>query len=146
VPPFLLRVMNDRIKDVLENSWKQIKGIFPLFFLAVAVSTVIDFYMPHEIVYSVLGKNLLVAIPLAAFLGIILPIPRYVTYPIAYTLYLKGASLSVIFSLISGEVIVGSPDRDVMEFKFFGAKSYFLRMFLCTIFVILGGYAMELIF
>ena len=135
-----------RINEILKNSLKDIKRILPLFFLAVLVSTIIDFYVSAEIVYSVLGENLWIAIPLATIIGIILPIPRYATYPIAYALYLKGAPLSIVFSLISGEVILGAPDRDVMEFKFFGAKSYFLRFILCTIFVILGGFIMEVIF
>ena len=138
--------MYRRIHEIYVNSLEEMKHILPLFFLAILVSTVIDFYVSAEVVYSVLGENMLVAIPLAAIIGIVLPIPRYATYPIAFTLYLKGAPLSVVFALISGEVILGAPDRDVMEYKFFGARSYILRFALCTVFVILGGYLMEVIF
>jgi len=137
--------MYRRINEIYVNSLKDMKRILPLFFVAILISTIIDFFVSAELVYSVLGANLLVAIPLATIIGMVLPIPRYATYPIAFTLYLKGAPLSVVFTLISGEVILGAPDRDVMEFKFFGARSYILRFVLCTVFVILGGYLMEVI-
>jgi len=137
--------MYRRINEIYVNSLKDMKRILPLFFVAILISTIIDFFVSAELVYSVLGANLLVAIPLATIIGMVLPIPRYATYPIAFTLYLKGAPLSVVFTLISGEVILGAPDRDVMEFKFFGARSYILRFVLCTVFVILGGYLMEFI-
>jgi hypothetical protein len=133
----------NQIEKIYRNSLKEIKYIFPIFFAAVLLSALIELYIPNQIIYAVLGKNLLLSIPLATISGVILPIPRYATYPIAYTLYMKGATIGVIFSLISGEVIVGALDRDIMEFKFFGSKSYVLRMILCIIFVILGGFLIE---
>jgi uncharacterized membrane protein YraQ (UPF0718 family) len=119
--------------------------ILPLFGLAVLGSTALQLYVPREWVYSILGQNLLVAIPLAAVAGILLPIPRYATYPIAWALYQKGATLGVVYALIAGEVILGSLERDVMEFRFFGWRSYGLRTVLCTVFVILTAFLLELL-
>lgn len=133
----------NQIEKIYRNSLKEIKYIFPMFFVAVLFSALIELYIPNQIVYAVLGKDLLFSIPLATILGVVLPIPRYATYPIALTLYMKGASIGVVFSLISGEVIVESLDRDIMELKYFGSKSYVLRMILCTFFVILGGFLIE---
>jgi len=119
--------------------------ILPLFALAVLVSTALELFVPRDWVFSILGQNLLLAIPLAAIAGILLPIPRYATYPIALALFQKGATLSVVYALIAGEVILGSLERDIMEFRFFGWRSYALRTLLCTVFVIVTAFALEVL-
>ena len=136
--------MEKKVAYVLVDSLKDMKTIIPAFFIATLVGVTLEFYLPEEIAFTVLGKNPLLSIPLATVIGI-LPIPRYATYPIALSLFQKGASVGTIFALISGEVILGSPDRDVMEFKYFGWKAFVSRMILCTIFVIAGGLAVEVI-
>jgi uncharacterized membrane protein YraQ (UPF0718 family) len=119
--------------------------MLPLFSLAVLASTAMELFVPRDWIYSILGQNLLLAIPLATIAGIVLPIPRYATYPIALALYQKGATLGVVYGLIAGEVIVGSLERDIMEFRFFGWRSYVLRFALCTLLVVLTGYALEVV-
>jgi len=133
------------LKTLLVATLRDAGRILPLFALAVLVSTAMELFIPREWVYSILGQNLLVAIPLAAIAGILLPIPRYATYPIALALYQKGATLSVVYALIAGEVILGSLERDIMEFRFFGWRSYALRTVLCTVFVILTGFVLEVL-
>jgi len=137
--------MEKKVAYVLVDSLKDMKTIIPAFFIATLIGVVLEFYLPEEIAFTVLGKNPFLSIPLATVIGILLPIPRYATYPIALSLFQKGASVGTIFALISGEVILGSPDRDVMEFKYFGWKAFVSRMILCTIFVTLGGLAVEVI-
>lgn len=139
------KLSKKQIKEIYRNSLKEMKTIFPLFFIAVLISVLLELYIPDQIITSLLGKNLLLAIPLATVIGIVLPIPRYATYPIAFTLFMKGASIGVIFALISGEVIFGSLDRDIMELKYFGLKSFLTRLVLCTIFVIVGGFLIEVL-
>jgi len=130
---------------VLIGTLRDARRVLPLFTLAVLVSTAMELYVPRDWVYAILGHNPWTAIPLAAIAGILLPIPRYATYPIAIALYQKGATLSVVYALIAGEVILGSLDRDIMELRFFGWRSYGLRMGLCTLLVILSGYFLEIL-
>ena len=136
-PPSLGTLLLATLRDALR--------ILPLFFLAVLVSTAMELFIPRDWVFSILGQKPLVAIPLATIAGILLPIPRYATYPIALALYQKGATLGVLYALIAGEVILGSLERDIMEFRFFGGRSYVLRLVLCTVFVILTGFALEVL-
>lgn len=133
------------IESIIKNSLRDVKTIFPLFFIGVLISVLIEFYLPVTVVENLLGGSFLITIPLATIVGIILPLPRYATYPIAFSLFNKGASLGVIFALISGEVILGSMDRDILEFKFFGAKSFLLRLILCFLLVTAGGLWAEVI-
>ena len=132
-----------RTKEICINSLREMRTIFPAFFLATLAGVLLEFFIPENIVYTVLGKNPFLSIVLATILGIILPIPRYATYPIALSLLQKGASIGTIFALISGEVIIGSPDRDIMEFKYFGWKSFVARGTLCAVFVIIGSLIVE---
>ncbi len=134
------------VREVALGSLEEMKRIFPVFFVATLISVLLEVYIPSEITRTILGKNALLSIPLATIIGIILPIPRYATYPIASSLLQQGASLGAIFALIAGEVIIGSPDRDVMEFQYFGWKAFTLRLILCTVLVMLGGFLMEVFF
>jgi len=134
-----------RMKKICVNSLREMRMIFPAFFIATLIGVSLEFFIPESIVYTVLGKDPFLSIALATILGIVLPIPRYATYPIAFSLLQKGASIGTIFALISGEVIIGSPDRDIMEFKYFGWKSFVVRGTLCTIFVIIGSLIVEIL-
>jgi len=133
------------MKKICVNSLREMRMIFPAFFIATLIGVSLEFLIPESIVYTVLGKDPFLSIVLATILGIVLPIPRFATYPIALSLLQKGASIGTIFALISGEVIIGSPDRDIMEFKYFGWKSFVVRGTLCTIFVIIGSLIVEIL-
>ncbi len=132
-----------KIKKILLNTLKELKTLVPIFFLAVLLGEVIERYLPDAVFDSLLGRNLLIAIPLATIIGIIFPIPRYATYPIAFALFLKGSGYGVAFALISGEVIGESVVRDLLEVKYFGLKFFTTRFVLSTIFIIAGAFIIE---
>jgi hypothetical protein len=139
------KLSKKQIRDIFTNSLEEMKIILPLFFIATLVGVLLEIYVPDQIISNLQGEDLFLAIPLAAVIGVLLPLPRYATYPIAFSLFKEGASIGVIFALISGEVILGSPDRDVMELKYFGLKSFFLRLILCIVFVIAGAFLIEIL-
>ena len=139
-------IMKKKFLYLIKDSLKEMRTIIPIFFIATLIGVTLEFYLPEDIVQLVLGRDPLLSIPLATFIGILLPIPRYATYPIALSLFIKGASIGTIFALISGEVILGAPDRDILEFKYFGWKSFVSRLVLCTIFVIAFGLLAEVLF
>lgn len=134
-----------KIREITTGSLKEMKFILPIFFVAVLIGVLIELYLPDKFITNLLGKNLWVAIPLATIAGVLFPIPRYATYPIAFALLLKGAGFGVIFALISGEVISESIIRDVVEIKYFGIKFFSARMVLSIIFIIAGGFLIEVL-
>ena len=131
---------------ILKKSLDELKIILPIFFVATFFGALIEFYLPGSVVGDILSDYSLFAIPLAAIIGILLPIPRYATYPIAFALFMKGAGFGVIFALIGGEVICESIARDIMEIEYMGGKFFLYRMMISVIFISLGGFAMEAIF
>ena len=136
---------NNNLKRICLDSLIETKKILPIFFIAVLIGVLIKLFIPDQIVHALLGKNIFIAIPLATLLGIILPIPRYATYPIAFALLTKGAGFGVIFALICGEVIGESIIRDIMEIKLFGIRFFTVRFVLSAIFIILASFAMEIL-
>ncbi len=135
----------NKTKTILINSLKEMKTILPLFFIAIIIGVLIEIYIPNSIIASLIGKNIYLAIPLAALIGIILPIPRYATYPIAASLLLKGAGFGVIFALVAGEVITESFAREYMSIKYFGMKFFTVRTILTAILVTAGGILIEVL-
>jgi len=135
----------NKINQIFFGSLQETKKILPIFLLAVFFGTLIKLFIPEQIVHSLLGKNLFISIPLAALLGIILPIPRYATYPIAFALFTKGADYGIVFALICGEVIGESIIRDILEIKLFGIRFFTARFVLSTIFIILSAFAIQVL-
>ena len=132
-------------KEIITSSLKELKFILPMFLLGVLFSVLVEFYVSDQFITSLLGKHLLIAIPAAALIGIIIPIPRYATYPIAFTLLTKGASFGIIFALISAEVLTGTVVREALEVKYFGFKFSILRILISVIFIIAGAFLFEVL-
>ncbi len=136
---------SENVKTILRDSIKELRIILPIFFIATLFSVALDYYVPDELVQSLLNSNLAFSIPFATIIGILLPIPRYATYPLAFTLLTKGAGFGVIFALVAGEVICESIVRDLMEVKFLGLKFFITRLLVSVLFITLGGFLMEAI-
>ncbi len=135
----------NKIRTILKDSSKELKSILPLFFIAIIISVLIEIYIPNSIISSLIGKNVYLAIPIAVLIGILLPIPRYATYPIAGTLLLKGAGFGVIFALVAGEVISESFPREYLSIKYFGIKFFSIRILISAIFITLGAFLIEVL-
>ncbi len=140
-----MKHQTNKTKIILKDSLKEIKEILPLFFIAIIISVLIEIYIPNSIISNLIGKNIYIAIPLATLIGIILPIPRYATYPIAAVLLLKGAGFGVIFALVAGEVVSESFAREYLSIKYFGIKFFSARVILSAIFITLGAFLIEVL-
>jgi len=134
-----------KVKIVILNSLKAMKVILLAFFLANIASAFLEYFIPESIVYAILGENVFLSILIATIAGVLLPLPRYATYPLASALFKRGASIGAVSSLIWGEVILGSLDRDYLEIKYFGWRAFLARLLLVTFFVTLGGFAIEVL-
>lgn len=130
---------------VLKNTLSQLLFLTPLFYAAVVVGSIIELYVPAPLTHSLINSNPILAISLAACAGLILPIPRYATYPIALSLLATGASYGVILALISGEVVFESLARDALEIKLFGLKFFSLRAVVSLLLIIITGVITDLI-
>jgi uncharacterized membrane protein YraQ (UPF0718 family) len=94
------------LREIADGSIRDMELILPVFLLAVLVGAVIELYLPEELVMAAVSFSPYLAVFLAAVLGVLFPVPRYANYPIAASLYLKGAGLGVVFALISGSLSI----------------------------------------
>ena len=140
-----MKQLNLHFKKIGIGTFKELGLVLPIFLLAVFVGVLMDKYISDQIIQSFADKYWLWAIPLATVIGIIAPIPRYATYPIAFALLIKGAGFGIVFGLIGGEVICESLARDFLEIKYLGWKFFSARLVFSIIFISLGGYIMEIL-
>lgn len=140
-----MKNIHKKIKTITRGSLKEMGIILPIFFIAVLIGTIMELYIPTDFISNLVNKNLYFAIPLAALIGVLLPIPRYATYPIAFALFIKGAGFGIVFALISGEVICESLARDLIEIKYLGLKFFSTRLILSLIFIIAGAFIIEIL-
>jgi len=134
-----------KIKTILLKSLKELAIISPIFYIAIIFAFLIQIYVPEDLFNLVLGKNIWIAIPIATLIGIVLPIPRYATYPIALALFMKGSGYGVAFGLIGGEVIGESIARDIIEIKYLGWRFVTTRFVLSFVFISIGGLIIDVI-
>ena len=139
------KITSHKTRLITLGSLKELRTLLPIFLIAVFLSVLIEYYLPEAVFNSVLGENLIIVLPVATILGIIFPIPRYATYPIAFALMLKGAGYGVAFALISGEVIGESVVRDIVEIKYFGKRFFIWRFLISAILIICGAFLVEAI-
>ncbi len=129
-------------RPICKGAAHDLRFILPVFFIAVLASVLIEVYVPDEIISGLLAGNLYLAIPIAAVLGVLLPVPRYATYPVGFTLLMKGAGFGVVFALISGEVIGESL---IVEMRYFGLRYFSVKFVLSVLFVIAGALLIEVL-
>jgi len=131
--------------SLIKDTLNQLLFLIPLFYVAVVIGTIIELYSPAFVSDYLINSSPIIAITIAATAGLILPIPRYATYPIALALLTKGASYGVILALISGEVVFESVARDALEIKYFGLKFFSLRAVVSLVLIIITGVVTDII-
>jgi uncharacterized membrane protein YraQ (UPF0718 family) len=136
--------MNNAFRTISKGSLKEMGIIVPIFYVAILLGVFMNTHISRSVMEGLATQHLIYAIPIAALLGILLPIPRYATYPIAFVLLTNGVGYGIIFALICGEVIGESIVRDVMEVKYLGLRFFLTRFVLSFVFISIGGFIIEL--
>ena len=134
-----------KLRIALNGVVKDFRLVLPLFFVAVLIASFAEVNVPDYVILGILGKNLYISIFIATVAGIILPFPKYASYPIAAFLFAKGAFIGAIFAFIAGEVFIGNLFEDYLEIKYFGWRFFFLRLIASFVFVFCAALIVEVI-
>jgi len=124
---------------------KDFRSVLPLFFLAVLIASFAEVNVPDYVILGILGNNIYLSIFIATVAGILLPFPKYASYPLAALLYAKGAFIGSIFAFIAGEVFIGNLFEDYLEVKYFGWRFFWFRLFASFVFVFLAALIVQVI-
>lgn len=87
---------------IWRNTWKDFKQVLPYLIGGIAIGSFIYGFMPTDFVARVAGKDNLLAIPVAAVIGIPLYIRAEAVIPLSAALAAKGMSLGAVMALIIG--------------------------------------------
>ena len=129
----------------IKKSLKQLVFLSVIFFVSILISNIVKFYISDEILEAILGQRLVISVVLSTLLGIILPLPKFATYPLAFALYEKGAFISAACALIWGEIIISDIANDLIEIKYFGKKYWLIRMLVMVMLIIPFSLVLEVV-
>ncbi len=88
--------------EIWKNTWKDFKQVLPYLIGGIAIGSFIYGFMPADFIARVAGKDNVLAIPVAAVIGIPLYIRAEAVIPLSAALAAKGMSLGAVMALIIG--------------------------------------------
>ncbi len=137
--------MKINYKKIIKESTKDLVIILPIFFIAIIVSVIAEHYIPDYIIQGILGKNIFLSILIATAAGIILPFPKYTSYPFAAFLYTSGAHIGAVFAFIAGETFIGNIFEDYLEIKYFSLRFWLMRFFVSFVLILIAAIIIQVI-
>ncbi|MBZ3935540.1 permease [Methanimicrococcus blatticola] len=133
------------VKTAFKGAAKQFKNLFPYLLLGVAIGSVIHGFVPGDFIAKYAGDDNLLAIPIAAVIGIPLYLRVETLIPLSAALVSKGMSLGAVMALIIGGA--GASLTEVILLK----SMFKTPMIIAFLTVVLGmavfaGYFFQLVF
>lgn len=137
--------LRSRLSRALAGAWEQFRQVFPYLLFGVAVGSAIYGFVPADWVVKVAGPQNLLAIPVAAVIGIPLYIRLETMLPIGVALLEKGMGLGAIMALVIGGAGASIPEISLLGSIF---KPRLLVAFVVTILIVAvtAGYIFNIIY
>ncbi|MHB1295715.1 MAG: permease [Anaerolineae bacterium] len=143
-----IALSEDRFRDKALRAWQYTLGFARSLLLIIIVSSAVGAliygFIPEEFIVKYAGGVGLLAVPIAALIGVPLYVNAAAVVPIVYSLSLKGMSQgAVIAFLITATTI--SPPEILMLTKLFKRKYVFAFAAAMTLGAIFTGYALNVV-
>ncbi|MEH6345337.1 MAG: permease [Bermanella sp.] len=119
-------------RKIWDNSWIDFKSALPFLLVGIALGSMIYGFIPTDFIAQYAGADNLLAIPLAAVIGIPLYIRAEAVIPLSAALAAKGMGLGAIMALIIGSA--GASLTEVILLK----SLFKNQMILAFLFVVLS--------
>lgn len=134
----------DKLRAAFLKAWSELKGVLVYLLIGVGIGSAIYGYLPQEFVLKFAGQDNLLAIPIAAVIGIPLYIRAETAIPIGVALMQKGMSVGAVIALIIGGAGMAIPEMSMLASIF---KKKLVLSIVVVIFLtaIIGGIAFNLI-
>lgn len=133
------------VKAAFKESAKQFKTLFPYLLLGVAIGSIIHGFVPGDLIAKYAGDDSLLAIPIAAVIGIPLYLRTETLIPLSAALVSKGMSLGAVMALIIGGAGASLTEVILLKSMF---KTPLIIAFLTVVLgmAVFAGYFFQLIF
>ncbi len=134
----------DKLKVSFLKAWSDFKGVVIYLLIGAGVGSAIYGYLPQEFVLKFAGQDNLLAIPIAAVIGIPLYIRAETAIPIGVALMQKGMSVGAVIALIIGGAGMAIPEMSMLA-SIFKKKLVLLIVVVIFLTAVIGGITFNLI-
>lgn len=134
----------DKLRVAFLKAWSELKGVLVYLLIGVGIGSVIYGYLPQEFVLKFAGQDNLLAIPIAAIIGIPLYIRAETAIPIGVALMQKGMSVGAVIALIIGGAGMAIPEMSMLA-SIFKKKLVLLIVIVIFLTAVIGGITFNLI-
>ena len=134
----------DRLVYAKDQVVSTFKKVFPYILVGVGIGAVIHNWIPESVVETVLGGNNPFGVILATLIGVPMYADIFGTIPIAEALLYKGAQLGTVLAFMMAVTTLSLPSL-IMLRKAVKPKLLAFFIGICTIGIILAGYAFNLL-
>lgn len=132
------------IKNALMYSFGFLKKLFPYVIFGSLIGSLIYGYMPEELVLQYAGSSNLIAVPIAALIGVPIYMSSSAIIPIIYSLHLKGMSGGAVTALLITATAI-SPPEILMLSKMFEKKIMAIFAISMIVGAVIVGYLFNVI-
>lgn len=110
----------EKLKLSFLGAWESLKPVLLYLLIGVAIGSAIYGYLPGDFVIKIAGPDNILAVPVAAVIGIPLYIRAETAIPIGIALMGKGMSIGAVIALIIGGAGMAIPEMSMLAgiFKF----------------------------
>ena len=133
-----------KLERIIRYAVRIFKQMFPYLLIGAAIGALIHGFLPADFVMAVAGPDNLLAIPIAALIGIPLYIRAETILPIGAALIAKGMGVGSVVALLIGGAGLSIPEVMMLSAMF---KKKLLWTFICLIFLaaVLTGILMQVL-
>ena len=135
---------SDRLVYAKDQVVSTFKKVFPYILAGVGIGAIIHNWIPETMVETVLGGSNPFGVVLATLIGVPMYADIFGTIPIAEALLYKGAQLGTVLSFMMAVTTLSLPSL-IMLRKAVKPKLLWMFIFICTIGIILVGYAFNVL-
>lgn len=134
----------DRLVQSLQSAWSDYRGVFQYLLIGVAVGSAIYGYIPEEFIVGIAGPDYLLAVPIAATIGVPLYIRAETAIPIGLGLMSKGMGLGTVIALIIGGSGMAIPEISMLA-GIFKRKLVGALVAVIWLTAVVGGYLFNIL-
>jgi uncharacterized membrane protein YraQ (UPF0718 family) len=134
----------DRLVFAKDQVISTFKKVFPYIIVGVGIGAVIHNWIPESMVEAVLGGKNPLGVVLATMMGVPMYADIFGTIPIAEALLYKGAQLGTVLSFMMAVTTLSLPSLILLR-KAVKPKLLWMFIFICTLGIILVGYAFNVL-
>jgi uncharacterized membrane protein YraQ (UPF0718 family) len=131
-----------KLNKAFKKAYDDLMGVLIYLVVGTAIGAVIYGYVPQDWILSIAGKGNILAVPVAALIGIPLYIRAESAIPIGLALAQKGMSLGAVLALIIGGAGMAIPEMSML-LSIFKARIVAVIVALVFLTAVIGGYAFD---